>query len=82
MSLSFNLLDRTPASRVVVELGRDLREFLNCLVAMDRDGRAVHIWEHGNEHPLPSLSVPLGSATIEWQRWERNGRAEEERWSS
>lgn len=66
MSLSINLLDRTLASRVIVELGREVREFVDCLVAMDADGRAVHIWERGNERPRPSLSVPLAAAFIEW----------------
>lgn len=74
MPLSINLLDRTPASRVVVELGTDVREFFDCLVAMDSEGRAVHIWARQNRHPRPDLSVPLGSALIEWQRSDEPGR--------
>lgn len=77
MRPSINLLDRTSASRVVVELGIDVREFIDCLVAMDADGRAVHIWEAGNEQPRPSLSVPLGAALIEWRRSDGSGHPAE-----
>lgn len=76
MAISVDLLDRTPASRVVVDLGTAVGEFLHCLVAMDGDGRAVHIWEHGNDHQRPSLSVALAAVTIEWGRDEA-GRREE-----
>lgn len=79
MRPTIHLLERTPASRVVVELGIDVREFIDCLVAMDTDGRAVHIWEAGNDQPRPSLTVPLGAALIEWRRPGGPGPSPEDR---
>lgn len=70
--MQFNTTDRVRVARVRLVRDRRLQEIAGCWISINAERDRLGIWLDPHR-PVPSLTVPLGDAQIDWQEAEASG---------